>query len=88
VTVKSSKEDTEIRVAICDTGMGIPEDEIPHIFNRFYRVEREHTRAAGTGLGLSITQWIINANDGQIYVKSKVGAGSEFIVVFPAEEHR
>jgi len=88
VTVKSSKEDAEIRVAISDTGIGIPEDEIAHIFNRFYRVEREHTRAAGTGLGLSITQWIINANDGKIYVKSKVGAGSEFIVVFPAEEHR
>jgi two-component system heavy metal sensor histidine kinase CusS len=88
VIVKSSKEDTEIRVAISDTGVGIPEDEIPRIFNRFYRVEREHARAAGTGLGLSITQWIINANDGKIYVKSKVGAGSEFIVVFPAEEHR
>jgi len=88
VTVKSSKEDTGIHIAICDTGIGIPEDEIPHIFNRFYRVEREHTRAAGTGLGLSITQWIINANDGKINVKSKVGAGSEFMVVFPAEEHR
>jgi len=88
VTVKSSKEDNKIRVAISDTGIGIPEDQIAHIFNRFYRVERQHARTAGTGLGLSITQWIINANDGKIYVKSKVGVGSEFIVVFPAEEHR
>jgi heavy metal sensor kinase len=88
VTVRSSKEDSKIQVAIIDTGIGIPEDEIPHIFNRFYRVEREQTRAAGTGLGLSITQWIIHANDGEIFVKSKVGAGSEFIVVFPTEEHR
>jgi len=85
VTVRSGREDAEIRVSVSDTGIGIPENEIPHIFNRFYRVDEEHARAAGTGLGLSITQWIINANDGKIHVKSKIGEGSEFIVVFPAE---
>ena len=88
VTVRSGREDAEIRVSVIDTGMGIPENEIQHIFDRFYRVEREHLRATGTGLGLSITQWIINANDGKIFVKSEVGVGSEFIVVFPAEEHK
>jgi len=85
VTVRSGREDAEIRVSVSDTGIGMPENEIPHIFNRFYRVDEEHARAAGTGLGLSITQWIINANDGKIHVKSKIGEGSEFIVVFPAE---
>jgi heavy metal sensor kinase len=86
VTIVSTKDESTIRVTISDTGVGIPEDEIPHIFNRFYRGEKEHIRAVGTGLGLSITQWIINANSGKIYVKSKVGSGSDFIVAFPAAE--
>ena len=83
VSIVSTKDESLIRVTISDTGVGIPEDEIPHIFNRFYRGEKEHIRVVGTGLGLSITQWIINANSGKIYVKSKVGSGSDFIVAFP-----
>lgn len=88
VTIRSTGDASEIRVTISDNGVGIPEDEIPHIFDRFYRGEKEHVRAVGTGLGLSITQWIITANNGKIYVKSKVGAGSDFLVVFPAVEQR
>lgn len=88
VTIGSTANESEIRVTISDTGSGIPEDEIPHIFDRFYRGEKEHVRAVGTGLGLSITQWIIDANCGKIYVKSKVGVGSDFVVVFPAGEQR
>jgi len=88
VTIGSTRDETTIRVTVSDTGIGIPEDEIPHIFDRFYRGEKEHVRAVGTGLGLSITQWIINANSGKIYVKSKVGVGSDFIVAFPTGEQR
>ena len=88
VTVRATRDETEIRVAINDTGVGIPEEDLQHIFDRFYRVETEHARPTGTGLGLSITQWIIAANNGKIYVKSKVGEGSEFTVVFPVEGPR
>src|SRR4030066_1491301 len=67
-----------------DTGIGISEDDIPHIFERFYRVVKESSRKlGGTGLGLAITQWIIHAHNGKIGVKSTVGSGSDFIVAFP-----
>jgi heavy metal sensor kinase len=88
VTIGSTMDESVIRVTISDTGVGIPEDEIPHIFDRFYRGEKEQVKSVGTGLGLSITQWIINANSGKIHVKSKVGAGSDFMVIFPAAEQR
>ncbi|HMK56560.1 MAG TPA: ATP-binding protein [Dissulfurispiraceae bacterium] len=88
VTIGSSMDDSTVRVTISDSGVGIPEEEIPHIFDRFYRGEKENVRAVGTGLGLSITQWIIKANNGRIYVKSKVGEGSEFTVVFPVADLR
>ena len=88
VTIGSTIDESVIRVTISDTGVGIPVDEIPHIFDRFYRGEKEQVKSVGTGLGLSITQWIINANSGKIQVKSKVGAGSDFMVIFPAAEQR
>jgi len=88
VIIKSSKVDSEIKVAIIDTGSGIPEEEIPYIFDRFYRGEKEHKGSVGTGLGLAITKWIIGANNGAIFVKSNVGEGSEFTVVFQQEEPR
>jgi heavy metal sensor kinase len=73
-----------IMVSVADTGAGIPEEEIPHIFERFYRVSKERSRKlGGTGLGLSIAEWVIKAHDGKIEVKSTVGKGSEFITSFP-----
>ena len=84
VTITTEKEGDYAKVAISDSGIGIPEDEIPHIFERFYRVDKERSRKmGGTGLGLSITQWIVNAHGGQILVKSAIGAGSDFIVILP-----
>jgi len=57
---------------------------IPCIFERFYRVDKESSRKlGGTGLGLAITQWIINAHNGKISVKSTLGSGSDFIIAFP-----
>lgn len=84
VTITTEKEDDSIKVTISDSGIGIPEDEIPHIFERFYRVDKERSRKmGGTGLGLAITQWIVNAHRGQILVKSTIGSGSDFIVILP-----
>ncbi len=84
VQVRSQEEDDFVRVIVSDTGMGIPEEDIPHIFDRFYRVSKERSRKlGGTGLGLAITKWIVAAHNGTITVKSGVGQGSELTVVFP-----
>jgi heavy metal sensor kinase len=84
VTIRTEREENSAKVTISDSGIGIPEDEIPHIFERFYRVDKERSRKmGGTGLGLAITQWIVNAHDGHILVKSKIGSGSDFIVILP-----
>lgn len=84
VTIMTKKENDSVKVAISDTGIGIPGNDIPHIFERFYRVDKERSRKmGGTGLGLAITQWIVHAHGGKIIVKSTVGSGSDFIVAFP-----
>lgn len=84
ISVASKKAGDKIFISISDTGIGIPEDEIPHLFERFYRVNKERSRkSGGTGLGLSITEWVLTAHDGKIEVKSTVGRGSEFMTLFP-----
>jgi heavy metal sensor kinase len=71
-------------IAIKDSGIGIPEEHIPHIFERFYRVDRARSRAeGGAGLGLSISQHIAGMHGGKIEVESQVGQGSTFSVFLP-----
>ncbi len=85
VDVKVKCENGRIVVSIADTGIGIPESELPQIFERFYRVSKERSRKlGGTGLGLSIAQWVVQAHDGRIDVKSSPGTGSEFVISFAA----
>ncbi len=87
ITVSSKKEDVRIMISISDSGIGIPEDEIPHLFERFYRVNKERSRkSGGTGLGLSITEWVVIAHGGKIGVSSALGSGSEFIISFPVPQ--
>lgn len=73
------------RLIISDTGPGIPAQDLPHIFERFYRSDTARTRSSGTGfgLGLSITQWIIRNHNGTIEVQSGEGKGTSFIVYLP-----
>jgi two-component system OmpR family sensor kinase len=81
----SFERDTEwVRVAIADTGPGIPEQDLPKIFDRFYRVDKARAREnGGTGLGLSIVKWIVDAHGGKIAVKSNLGKGTTFTVWLP-----
>jgi signal transduction histidine kinase len=69
-------------IEIKDRGMGIPEDQLPHIFEKFYRVRRKETEGiSGTGLGLTVVKEIIDAHQGKIVVESKEGEGSKFTII-------
>lgn len=74
-----------VRLEVADTGVGIPAGNLPHIFDRFYRVRNAETnQIQGLGLGLSFVSWIVGAHDGSIDVDSKPGQGSRFLVRLPA----
>ena len=80
------REDNAV-LTVSDTGMGIPEDAIGHIFERFYRVDKARSRASGgSGLGLAIVRAIAQRNRGEIQVDSAPGKGTTFTVTFPAFE--
>lgn len=71
-------------IRISDTGVGIPEDSIEHIFDRFFRVDKARSRDVdGTGLGLAIVKWIVESHHGQIDVESQLGKGTMFTIKFP-----
>lgn len=74
-------------IDVTDPGIGIPEEHLPHIFDRFYRVDRGRSRAlGGTGLGLSIVRQVAEAHGGQVRVRSTVGVGTTFTVFLPLAE--
>ena len=73
------------RLSVEDTGSGIAAEDMPHIFERFYRADKARTRErGGTGLGLPIARWIVDAHDGTIEVHSAVGRGTQVVLTFPA----
>ena len=80
--------DDFVHITISDNGPGIPPEELPHIFDRFYRVEKSRSRSAlgGSGLGLSIAQWIAQSHDGRIEVASEPGKGTTFSVWLPLKK--
>ncbi len=83
ITVKLHSDGKNSYLTISDQGIGIPEEEIPYIFNRFYRVDKSRNQEiSGTGLGLSIAQWIVKQHNGKIMVNSKENEGTEMMVVF------
>ena len=84
LTVKLVREDDNALLQISDTGMGIPEDALGHIFERFFRVDKSRSRASGgSGLGLAIVRAIVQRNRGDIFVQSVLDQGSTFTVKFP-----
>lgn len=82
VTIGLKGEDGQAILSVADTGLGIAEDDIPHIFERFYRAPSARA-AGGTGLGLAIARWIAEAHHGRIDVVSEPGKGSTFTVRLP-----
>ncbi|BCX04374.1 MAG: two-component sensor histidine kinase [Candidatus Roseilinea sp.] len=77
-----------VRISVSDTGVGIPEKDLPFVFERFYRVDKSRSRAnGGSGLGLSIAHSIVQAHNGRIVVSSKPGAGTTFDVYLPMQHH-
>ena len=84
VTVHVFGNDREANVTISDTGIGIPEEHLPRLFERFYRVDKGRSRSmGGTGLGLAIVKHIVRGMNGEIEVHSKFGEGTEFLVTLP-----
>ncbi len=76
--------DHSVEISVTDNGMGIPEDGLLQVFDKFKRVDDRRGAVRGTGLGLAIVKYIINAHGGNIWVKSKVGEGSTFTFSLPA----
>lgn len=84
VTLSLTREDNDAWLSVTDTGPGIAPEHLPHIFDRFYRVDKARSRAlGGSGLGLSIAKWIAEAHGGAIKVTSTKGEGSRFHIRLP-----
>ncbi len=89
ITVKAKAEDGYVAVDISDTGIGIPKEELPFIFEQFYQIKNKKTQGIdGTGLGLSIVKKIVDAHSGTIRVTSETEKGSTFTVLLPKEVFR
>jgi len=85
VTMSLAKLNGFAQFEVKDTGLGIPAEDLPHIFDRFYRVDKGRARTqGGSGLGLSIAKWVAQAHGGDILVESEVGVGTTFTVSLPA----
>lgn len=85
VTLRTFTDDSNVVVQVSDTGIGIRPEELPHIFERFYRSkEAQQVRSGGTGLGLAIVKRIIDIHNGRIEVESTPGAGTAFRIWLPA----
>ncbi len=83
VVMSASAGESGYCISIQDTGTGIPDDAIPHLFEKFYRVRETEGKTSGTGLGLSICKEIVQGHGGRMEVKSKLGAGTTFSVILP-----
>ena len=79
VTVRTTEEEGDVKIDVSDTGIGLSEEQIPHVFERFYRAE-EARSTAGSGLGLAIARQIVEDQGGSLEVRSKIGEGSTFTI--------
>jgi signal transduction histidine kinase len=84
VSIDARVEKNNIVIIVSDEGRGIPEEDLPHIFERFYRVDKSRSRTSGgTGLGLAIAKEIVEAHGGSIYAASEYGKGTNMVITLP-----
>ncbi|MNZ43284.1 Sensor protein SrrB [compost metagenome] len=88
--LKDGKRGRELHVLIKDDGVGIPSDDLPYVFERFYKADKARVRgeSGGTGLGLSIVKNIVDSHHGSIQAESEIGKGTVFHIVLPVEKHK
>ena len=85
ITLSVLQEKNTVRLEVLDNGPGIPPEAVPHLFERFYRVDgARSTRGNGSGLGLAIVRWIVQQHHGEVEVESRLGEGTVFTVLLPA----
>lgn len=86
IEIWTDKDNEGARINVKDNGIGIPEKDLPYIFERFYRVDKARSRnEGGTGLGLSIVKWAVEAHGGKVTVESELNRGSLFTVHLPTK---
>ncbi len=85
VTVRASARDASVELVVADTGVGIPPEHLPRVFDRFYRVPTGGRRREGSGLGLALVREVVQAHGGEVAVRSAPGAGTEFRLRLPRE---
>ncbi|MEK9140436.1 MAG: ATP-binding protein, partial [Nitrospirota bacterium] len=85
ITVNLESDGTSARVVVADNGVGIPEEDLPHVFQRFYRVKqgRQDLARSGSGLGLPIAKWIVEAHNGTISIASVPDRGTTVTIELP-----
>jgi signal transduction histidine kinase len=87
IRLQTAKQGSEVVLTVADTGFGIDPEDLPHIFERFYKVEKDKKRAGvSAGLGLAITQRIMQLSGGRIEVESQLGQGSAFRLIWPVAD--
>lgn len=87
ITVTAKERSNWVEVSVADNGEGIPDTDLPNVFERFYRVDKSRTRATGgSGLGLTIAKYLVNAHGGNITVQSELGKGSTFSFTVPVTD--
>ena len=82
IVLQATVDDSHVRIAVRDTGVGIPSESLPHLFDRFWR---GHEARRGSGLGLTIAKGIVEAHGGEIRIESEVGKGTAVMVVLPRD---
>ncbi len=90
ITLRAKSNGEGVQITVEDTGVGIPEEDLPYIFDRFWRGDRSRTHidGVGGGLGLAIARQLVKSHGGQIDVKSTIGEGTTFIIELPVGDHQ
>ena len=89
MTVNARRVEKTVEVAVSDTGYGISPEQLPYIFDRFYRVDPSRARTTGgSGIGLTISKRLVEAHGGRIWAESEVGKGSVFTFTLPVAHDR